>query len=68
MFGQVESRYCTKCEKEVQRRVSTIHFIEGKRYIKNFNCPECKEDLAKEDKSAITKAHFYGKQIVVKMC
>lgn len=68
MFGATVEKYCLNCKEHVKQITTILYMVDDKEYIDQFDCPKCKEDLAKEDKSAIRQARLDGKSVTAVMC
>ena len=67
MFGITLKKNCPSCNEEVKYISSVIYSIDGQDYTDTFICPNCNEDLAKEEREIIRKARIEGKDIGVIM-
>lgn len=68
MFGETLVRHCPNCKENVKYTTTILYMIDGKEYTNTFDCPNCNEDLAKEDKAFIKKARIEGKDVIAVMC
>lgn len=68
MFGMYITKFCEKCNKDIEFLVSAGIVIDDETYYPHLTCPNCKENVSKKDKAAIEKAKKDGRTLVCVMC
>lgn len=61
------TRYCENCKKDIDFWVSAGIIIDDETYYPHLRCPNCKENVSKQDKDTINKAKEEGKSVICVM-